>query len=216
MKLLFVTDKIGERVYIRLADQSFFFAGRQPEPDIVIALELPGVSSGSAEDIVNWLQQEAAKKAGQSSAAPPDQRALIELPEHVWRRATIDDFIDGRNWNVFKRFGYFFTLDEFVAFLDRWYPRMMKQLHRALPDRDVHKPRMSGIPETLRRVAPIRTSDDYRRSTKRISSLRSCVKSLLNCPKLSCQRSTRLSSEESVSWSMPCGRADSMRPDGSR
>jgi hypothetical protein len=162
MKLLYVTQRYGDRVCITPAwQQSIFFTGRQPEMNVMLALDLPGARGGSADDVLEWLRKEAAKQAFKAGRPEPDRRALAELPERAWRRAVMDDLIDARNFDsLWYSLHLYFSFDEFVAFAEKWWPLLLEQLReaQALSEPHARATALANVQDLANRVCRVANS----------------------------------------------------------
>ena len=128
MKLVLFVDSWAERVVVRPDwQQMLFFEGQAPAAKSFVVLESKELRGSSAESVVKWLEAE----TGRATSS----RDVVEIPERLWRRATLDDFIDAHNvetaiWQVPECF----SVGELAAFAERWAPSVVEHAGRALAE----------------------------------------------------------------------------------
>lgn len=144
MKLVCRTEEYGDRIMIQpdFYGDGFFFTGRQPEVNQLILVELPGLptipeSEPIGKAIKEWLNRRHESKQEHTLPATPEQlgrqRRLNELPEGVWRDATLHDLLEAQNYqSAMWRLEDSFTLQEFSDFADRWLPEAQQKMHDTL------------------------------------------------------------------------------------
>lgn len=126
MKLIYITNKYGDRINIQpnYNGAMIFFAGeKQPGYQDMITLELPGLKGQMEAHILDWLKKHT------PVADPTSRRQIYEFPETVWRKTHLDDFLDAGNYHYH---GYWtarsFSLEAFSAFADKWLPQVQEQM----------------------------------------------------------------------------------------
>lgn len=126
MKLIYITNHYGDRIYVQpnYNGPMIFFAGpNQPAYQDMITLELPGLKGQNESHMLDWL------KANTFSAEPDSRRRVYEFPETVWRKTHLDDFLEAENYHYN---GYWttriFPLSAFSAFADQWLPQVQEQM----------------------------------------------------------------------------------------
>ena len=124
MKLMAHTLTYGDRTQVRLAwTRTFFFSGHQPEPNRLITLDLPGLSSQQGDDIARWLSKETIGEKVKALVSR-NRRELSEFGAQHWRYTVLDDFLEVENHHQFiYSVAQHFTLAEIVAFERKHLPR---------------------------------------------------------------------------------------------
>ncbi|MFZ0546407.1 MAG: hypothetical protein WAM60_13265 [Candidatus Promineifilaceae bacterium] len=170
MNLLFITHTFGGRVAFHplYMGTTFFFQGKPPAPDSVILVEMPGLTGLTLELFQKWFQEHLDINS---------RRDLVELPESMWRMATLDDFLiaDNYQWLTWQMSKYF-DLEAFQAFGHQHLAQAQRQLDAvvAISDSTEQVKKLKEIRPFLERVfslmnqAPARIGVDYDKAMKAI------------------------------------------------
>jgi len=154
MKLAYSTDRFGDRITIsfRYGLQHLFFAGRQPPAGKLLLLDLPTetatalavappTEAASSDDLslfatyIGEINDNAPLPAGYlaewltraSFLQTPQQ--IPELPEHLWRPATLDDLLEVQNFSsIAWEIDEYFDLAAFRDFGARYLPEVQERL----------------------------------------------------------------------------------------
>jgi len=128
MKLVLYVDMYGGRQMVRPDWQSMvFFSGKPPAETTFIVLESKRLHGTSADAVKRFIEEETGRKL--------EVRDVVELPEALWRPATLDDFIDAHNaamvtWYVQEAF----PVESFAGFAERWVPSVVEATRRVLAE----------------------------------------------------------------------------------
>ncbi|MEM8534181.1 MAG: hypothetical protein AAGF95_25260 [Chloroflexota bacterium] len=146
MKLLCFTERYGDRIMVRPSGygDGVFFAGRQPEENMLLLLDMPSLRDTTLGAIVTWLTKQSRKgkfRIPFVSNLRSSRREITELPEEVWRKAVLDDIFDAQNyqyvgWHLTRHF----SLQEFSAFADAWLPQLQQRLQQSLVHAEHQQP----------------------------------------------------------------------------
>ncbi|NOK62503.1 MAG: hypothetical protein GFH27_549293n237 [Chloroflexi bacterium AL-W] len=174
MKLLCFTERYGDRIMVRPSGygDGIFFAGQQPEENMLVLLDMPGLRATSLESIVTWLTIQSRKGTFRIpflSDLGSSRREITELPEEVWRKAVLDDIFDAQNYQyVGWRLTNYVSLQEFSTFADTWLPQIQQRLQKSIAYAENQQPHeLQRTQAWLERVAmvvyqmPRRISEEY-------------------------------------------------------
>jgi hypothetical protein len=128
MKLIFTTQRYGQRTMVYIYSypaEMVFFRGREPVAQQMITVEFAGLKEFSTQAIRQWLLAD----SGQADS----RKALLEIPEAIWRPTVLDDFLVVDQyaqalWGITQHF----PLVDIQAFVDRWWPQAQTRLHQLL------------------------------------------------------------------------------------
>jgi hypothetical protein len=156
MKLLCVTERYGDRIFVRPVGwgNGVYFAGRQPQYQVVLLLHFPGLNMADTESIIKWLGQ----RSGLLAKLLPSRRQVSELPEDVWRPAVLDDVLEAHNYSsILWQLQRHFSLEQFNAFATRYLPEAQQRIRDllAISDPTARSRKLEEVRPWLERVAGV-------------------------------------------------------------